>query len=67
MSKSITTGFARSAAFTIERKAAMSEEEQKRKEEIFSTTGTIRDQLPELEETNVVFMIPIGGDADEFQ
>ena len=45
----------------------MSEEEQKRKEEIFSTTGTIRDQLPELEETNVVFMIPIGGDADEFQ
>ena len=45
----------------------MSEEVKKLEEEIFSTTGTIRDQLPELEETNVVIAIPIGGDADEFR
>ena len=35
--------------------------------EIFSTTGTIRDQMQELVETNVILVIPIGGDADEFQ
>ena len=45
----------------------MSEEVKKLEEEIFSTTRTIRDHLPELEETNVVIVIPIGGDADEFQ
>jgi hypothetical protein len=45
----------------------MSEEVKKLEEEIFSTTGTIRDQLPELEETNVVIVILIGGDADEFR
>lgn len=45
----------------------MSEEVKKLEEEIFSTTGTICDQLPELEETNVVMVIPIGGDEDEFR
>ena len=40
---------------------------KKREEEIFSTTGTIRDQMQELVETNVILVIPIGGDADEFQ
>ncbi|WP_167836287.1 hypothetical protein [Lactimicrobium massiliense] len=45
----------------------MSEEKKKREEEIFSTTGKIRDQMQELVETNVILVIPIGGDADEFQ
>ena len=45
----------------------MSEEKKKREEEIFSTTGTIRDQMQERVETNVILVIPIGGDADEFQ
>ena len=37
----------------------MSEEKKKREEEIFSTTGTIRDQMQELVETNVILVIPI--------
>ncbi|WP_280952032.1 hypothetical protein [Galactobacillus timonensis] len=31
----------------------------------FSTTGTIRDDLPMTEES-VILVIPIGGDADAF-
>lgn len=42
-------------------------EEEKKLEEIFSTSGTIRDKLPQLEGKDVVLVIPIGGDADEFQ
>lgn len=52
----------------IERKGGRYERREKKwEEEIFSTTGTIRDQMQELVETNVILVIPIGGDADEFQ
>ncbi len=36
-------------------------------EETISTTGTVRDVLEELKDQDVVIVIPIGGDADEFK
>lgn len=36
-------------------------------EESISTTGTLRDALEEMKDKEVVLVIPIGGDADEFQ
>lgn len=36
-------------------------------ENSISTTGTIRDALEELMDQDVVLVIPIGGDADEFK
>ena len=45
----------------------MSEEEKVLEEEQISTTGTIRDKLPELEVQDTVLVIPIGGEADDFE
>lgn len=45
----------------------MNEEEKILEEERFSTTGTIRDKLPELEGQDTVLVIPIGGEADDFE
>lgn len=36
-------------------------------ENSISTTGTVRDALEELKDQDVVIVIPIGGDADEFK
>lgn len=45
----------------------MREEEKSVLYEAISTTGTVRDVLEELKDQDVVIVIPIGGDADEFK
>jgi hypothetical protein len=42
-------------------------EKEKTIDEVISTTGTVRDVLEELKDQDVVIVIPIGGDADEFK
>lgn len=54
------------AQFFHERKERLMENE-KMIDEPISTTGTVRDVLEELKDQDVVIVIPIGGDADEFK
>lgn len=45
----------------------MREEEKSVLYETISTTGTVRDVLEKLQDQDVVIVIPIGGDTDEFK
>ncbi|MEE8886130.1 MAG: hypothetical protein SOI56_06110 [Eubacteriales bacterium] len=36
-------------------------------DEPISTTGTVRDALEEMKDQDVILVIPIGGDTDEFK
>ena len=51
------------AVFPFKQKGVLMNDEEELIE--FSTTGTIRDDLPMTEES-VILVIPIGGDADAF-
>jgi hypothetical protein len=51
----------------VERRRNMREEEKSVLDEAISTTGTIRDAMEKMKDQEVVLVIPIGGDADEFQ
>ena len=51
----------------VERRRNMREEEKPVLDEAISTTGTIQDAMEKMKDQEVVLVIPIGGDADEFQ